>query len=179
MAFGAVGPMVPNFDRDSFSAAGGATRSDTWIDDAGIERQRTLVWLYNGTGAALVAGEPMVMRHDGDADVNPNVAVCTESPSGLTELVVVPINNTAIATWDWFCFWGYCEVFVNGDTTDCSKDDYLKMDVTVDNDALIEDTTTRTPNSCAIYSDDTAETDATPSARLVFLFGRPVEITAS
>lgn len=175
----AVGPMVPPLDRDSFSAAGGHLRADSWYDDAGIERARTLIWLYNGTGAALVALEPMVLRHDGDADVNPKVAVATESPVGVTEFVVAPLESLAIGVWGWFVIAGYTEVYVNGGTVDCAKDDYLKMDVTVDDDALANDGTTRTPNSCAIYSDDTSETDTTASTRLVFLFGRPVAITAS
>ncbi len=173
-----MGPMVPVFDRDSFAPAGGHIRAASFFDDAGIERQRHEIWLYNGTGAALVAGEPMVLRYDGDGDVNPAVAVCTESPVGVTEYVVVPLNATAIAGWDWFAIRGYTEAFVNGDTTNVAKDDWLKMDVTVDADAFIEDTTTRTPNSAAIYSDDTAEEDATPSLRLVYLLGTPVPITA-
>lgn len=174
----ATGPMVPVLDRDASSAAGGHLRADSWIDDAGIERGRTLVWLYNGTGVALVAGEPMVMRYDGDADVNPKVAVATESPVGVREYVVVPINNTAIATWDSCVISGYTEIFVNGNVTDCAKDDFLKLDVTLDDDAAVNDSTTRTPNSFAIYSDDTSETDATPSSRLVYMFGTPVPITA-
>lgn len=171
-------PMVPVFDRDSFSAAAGHMRADSWIDDAGVERQRTLIWLYNGTGAALVAGEPMVLRFDGDGDVNPKVAVCTESPVGVTEHVVVPLNATAIATWDWFAIRGYTEAYVNGGTLDVAKDDFLKVNVTTDNDAFIDDTTTRTPNSAAIYSDDTTQDSATAALRLVYLLGVPTPITA-
>lgn len=172
-------PIVPNLDRDAFTAAPGHERWDTWIDDAGIERSYKLKWLYNGTGAAVVAQEPMVLRHDGDADIPMAAAVCTESPPGVTELICVPIANHATATWGWYAVQGYVEIYVNGDTTDVTKDTFLKMDVTVDDDAAISDSTTRSPNSFAIYSDDTSETDATPSTRLVRMFGWPVPITAS
>lgn len=164
-------PMVPAFDTDAFTAYGGFQRWDTWIDDAGHTRAYLLEWLYNGAGVALVAGEPMKIVYDGDADTNPKVIVCTASPATTYERIAVPLTNLAAASWGWFAVKGYVEAYVNGGTVDVAKDDFLKVDISDDADAFVGDSTTRTTNSHAIYSDDTGETDTSASLRLVYLIG--------
>lgn len=162
--------MVPPLDLDSRQAAGGHERDYTWQDDAGYTRLARVVWLYNATGAAIVAGEVFVERWDGDADINPKAAAVTNSAAGVAERTVVAVEAVAIAGWGYFAVRGYIEASTHGGT-DADKDDYLKP--TTGQKYLVEDTTSQTANSVGIYSDDTSQTPASAANRLVYLFGQP------
>lgn len=168
--------MVAPLDLDALCASYGTTRDDSWTDDAGIVRWRRLKWLYNAMGAATTAGKVYRVSFDGDADVNPKVVACA-AIAGVYQEIAVGIDTCASAVGGWYAVEGYTEAEVNGDSTDVNKDDFLKIVAATDADAFVGNTTTRTANSHAIYSDDTAETDATPSNRLIWLLGWQAIIT--
>jgi hypothetical protein len=170
-------PIVPAFDRDAFTAAPGHVRADTMIDDEGYERQRSLKWLKNSTGAAVVIGRPYVVRHAGGGQEAFTVEKVAASPTDTVEEVVVAIEETADETFGWFCSDGFCEALVEGGT-DCTAGDYLSVDDDIVTDgAFKEDTTTRTKNSFAMYMDPTDETTGSAATlRLIKLLGEPAEI---
>lgn len=165
--------MVPCLDGDSLVAAGGTKRTATWYDDAGKARQRTEIWLYNAIGSVLVPGAVYLLAYDGDGDTNPKLAAC--AALAVYQEVVVVVNATPIGAWDWFAFEGYVEASCNGATA-LTKDDYLKVVAGTDADAFVDNTTARTVNSHAIYSDDEGQPSSTAN-RLVYLFGKAAIIT--
>lgn len=126
------------------------------------------VRLYNGTGAAMVAGRVYRISFDGDEETNPK-AVAVVTLANVYQHVCVALEATADAAWGWFAIQGYVDAFCNGDATDIAKDDFLTCNDATDDDAFIDDTTTRTVNSMAIACAD--ETDATPSLTKVYLLG--------
>lgn len=160
--------IVPALDGDSNVAAGGIKRQVSWRDDAGFTRNRVDRWLYNGAGAATVVGRVYRILYVGDADTNPKAATCA-AISGVYQEVAVAVEVIASAAWGWFAVEGYVMASVNGDSVDVAKGDFVKVVVATDDDAFVGNTTTRTANSHGIYSDDTSETDATPTNRLVYL----------
>lgn len=130
--------------------------------------------LYNGSGGATVAGRVYKIVYDGDEETTPKVVACTATAT-LLQHVAVATEATADATWGWFAIKGHYSVFVNGDATDVTKDDFLKITAATDDDAFIDDTTARTANSFAIATE--SETDATPSRIRVYLIGDPAVIS--
>lgn len=168
-------PIVPAFDQDAFSSAPGHVRSRTWIDDAGNTRTQSVKWLFNDLGAAAVVATPYVIRYNAEGNQNPSIAALAAAPTDTPEHVCVALTAVADQTWGYFVTEGFCEALVEGGT-DVTKGDYLSADASLA--AFKEDSTTRTKNSFAIYQDDTDETDTTPTARLIFLFGDANEILA-
>lgn len=167
-------PMVPILDGDSLKAHGGHERWDSWFDDAGYVRARKVKWLYNATGAACTVGLVYRIVYDGDGDVNPSVVACA-AISGVYQRVAVAIEATPASSWGYFAVEGYTEASCNG-TTALTKDDFLKIVEGTDTDSFIDNTTTRTNNSHALYSDDTGQPSSTAN-RLVYLLGEQAIIT--
>ncbi len=161
--------VIPHFDTLAFDSP-----------EAIEERSNTdgtkywVVRLYNGSGGAVTAGAVYKVVYDGDEETNPKVVACTATAT-LLQNVVVATEATADAAWGWFAFKGTYSVLCNGDATDISKDDFLKIVVATDADAFVDDTTARTVNSFAIACE--AETDATPSRIRVYLIGDPAVIS--
>jgi len=169
-------PMVPAFDQDAFSAAGGHVRSRTWIDDAGNVRSQNVKWLFNDTGGAAVLGKPYVIRLNAEGNQNPSIAAIAAAPTDTPEHIAVAISAVPDQTWGYFCTEGFVEALCDG-TTDLTKGDYVAVDVSLG--GFKEDTTTRTKNSFGIYQDDTDETtNATLTNRLIYLDGTANEILA-
>lgn len=125
------------------------------------------VRLYNGTGAAMVAGRVYRIAFDGDEETNPSAVACVTLAS-VYQNVVVALEDTAAASWGWFAIQGYCDAFVEG-TTDVAKDDFLTCNDATDDDAFIDDTTARTVNSFAIAC--AAQADNSAVLTRVYLFG--------
>ena len=171
-----AGPNMSGFDTLSFGPIPGYEEWKEYDQNGRFYKRR---WLYNACGAALAAGDVVVVNYDGDEETNPQVGVCAalavyqevavfkETASGGTSL--------ADATWGWFVVQGYVDAKCNGDSVDITKDDFLKIVAGTDADAFVDNTTARTTNSHAIACAD--ETDATPSVTLVYLFGRSAIIT--
>jgi hypothetical protein len=168
-----AGMPVPAFDQLAFTGGPGCRMGYT-LDTNNLIG--TKMRLYNGSGGACVAGRVYVIRYDGDEETNPKVVTCAASPATTPEHVAVAMDATASGAWGWFAVAGYASAFVNGDTVDVSKDDYLKVDVSDDDDAFVGNTSTRTANSFAIAT--AAETDATPSLATVYLLGDEALIAA-
>lgn len=126
------------------------------------------VRLYNGTGGTINKGECYRVAFDGDEETNPKAANVV-TLANVYQYVVVALADLADAVWGDFAIQGYCDAMCNGDSTDISKDDFLTVNDSTDDDAFIGDTTTRTVNSMAIAC--AAETDSTPSLTRVYLLG--------
>jgi hypothetical protein len=163
--------MVPAFDSLAFTASPGCTQQGTNSDNTAYTKK----WLYNATGVALVAGRIFKVVYDGDEETNPKVIVCTASPATTPEEVAVALAAVPAASWAWFAVQGYVNAYVNGDSVDVAKDDFLKIVVGTDDDAFVGNTTTRTTNSHAIATE--AETTATPASHRVYLLGDPALLT--
>jgi hypothetical protein len=87
--------------------------------------------------------------------------------------LVVASAAYADQTWGWYTFAGYCDALVDGDATDVTKDDYLKIVAGTNADAFIDDTTSRTADSAAIAC---ADNTATQALTKVFLLGDPCDV---
>lgn len=157
--------MVPGFDFDAFTGQPGHTIARQNDDGSTYLAQ----WLYNATGAAVVAGRAYKRSYSGVATTQPS-AVAIVTLASVYQKVCVALEATASAAWGYFAVEGYVDAFVNGDATDVTAGDFLTVNDATDDDAFIDNTTTRTVNSMAIYTDTTDETDATPTLRRVYLF---------
>lgn len=171
--------VVPPFDDAAFVALPGTYREREFYDSGGTKRWQKLRYLYNGLGAAAVAGAVYLVEFDGDPTKNPKVVACDASAANTYEHVAVGLNASADAGFDWYVVEGYCMASCNGDATDLTRGDWLKVTVGTDADAFIEAAAggDKTANTHAIYCDSTDETDATPTNRLVYLLGTGAVIT--
>lgn len=130
--------------------------------------------LCNKSGGDTVVGRVYKVVYDGDEETNPKAVACTATATVLQHVVIAQ-EVLADGAFGWFTIQGYCDAFVNGDSTDVTKDDFLKIVAATDDDAFVDDTTARTANSFAIACAD--ETDATPSLTRIYLFGDPAVIS--
>ncbi len=162
------------FDDQAFAKRAGFERWENYPAVNGQMLPRKLKFLYNGTGGALTPGNVYQMIYDGDVGLNPAVqAVATQT---IALPLCVAKDATPAASFGWFVTEGYCEALCDGNAVDCDKDDYLTG---INAQAFFRQeaaATVRTAKTVAIYADPTAETDATPSTRLVYLLGYPVTV---
>jgi hypothetical protein len=142
--------MVPPFDTLAFSAAPGYEMAYTNSDNT-LGRKR---WLYNGTGAATVAGKFYTILEDGDEETGPKV-IAADAVATVQRECCVAEAAVASGAFGWFFIEGWCSAYVEG-TTDVAKDDYLKIAVgagpTDAAFAAIKDGTSETQASVAISS---------------------------
>jgi hypothetical protein len=157
--------MVVSRDTLSLESPGAVRRAAYQGSDEGLYNIQ--VRLCNKTGGATVAGRVYKLAYDGDEETNPK-AVAVVTLANVYQKVVVAMEVIADGSFGWFCYQGYCDAFCEG-TTDVDKDDFLTCNDATDDDAFIEDTTTRTVNSMAIAC--AVQASATPTLTRIYLFG--------
>jgi hypothetical protein len=162
-------PLLGALQRDSLSEdTPGAVRVVRNSDGT----YQSQIRLYNGTGGAMVAGRVYVLSYDGDEETNPKCG--TPATLAIYQHVVVAINATASATWDWFAIQGYVDALVEG-TTDVAKDDFLEVLNT--ETSFKKDGAAKTVNSPAIACAAQAA-DSSVLTR-VYLFGERILVAAA
>ena len=152
-----------------------ASLFNTYITSAGVQTGEPQEWvrLFNDTGAAAVVGRPYIIIHDGDEEENPKAATPASTAAGANTYVVVAMEAVADQDWGWYCWRGYVDAMVDGDSTDVTKDDYLLVANAAT--AFTDNTTTRTAQSAAIACEDNTGAAA---LKKIYLFGDPVDVTA-
>lgn len=168
-AAGAI--LVPGFDTLSFSATPGSER---WAENSDGTRYK-LRYLNNGlaAAAATVIGTVYAVTYDGDEETNPKVIAC--AALAVYQEVAVATAVIVNGQFGWFAVQGYFDTFINGNTVDIAKDDFLKIVAGTDAGSFVGNTTTRTTNSHAIATE--AETGIPAVRHRVFLIGERAIIT--
>lgn len=131
-----------------------------------------VVRAYNGTGSALTAGRPYLLRYDGDEETNPTVIV-PATATAVVNYVVFATEAVPAASFGWFVINGWYSVLTNGSGSAIAKDDALE--VLNSGVALVLDASYGA-NTCAIAG--AASTGAADSTR-VFVLGERVSVQAS
>lgn len=156
------------FQRDTLSETHpAATR--VMRDSNGLYRKE--IWLYNAYASAIPAGQPCLIRYDGDEETNPFV-VSGAAASGAVavERLVVASASIAATSWGWFVYEGYCEALIEG-TTDVAKDHLLRFTVQKPT-GLCRDGTAAVPlvSTCAVARE--AQTNATATLADVYIINK-------
>jgi hypothetical protein len=151
----------------------GQVRLVSYTTSAGVETNepQRQVRLFNDTGAACVKGGVYMVGFDATEEQNPKIEVCAAVT--VNRQLVVAVEATADQTWGWFAYAAYVDALVDGDTTDISAGDYLKIVAGTNPDAFIDDSTSRTADSAAIAMEANTGTQALTK---VFLFGDPCDV---
>jgi len=131
---------------------------------AGIEIQiggKRYISAYNETGTATVVGEVVVIAY---AEAYTTKAVVT-AKSAVLARTAVSLAIAADHVLGWYQYAGEAEALVDGDTTDVSAGDFLKI---YDTDtAFIQDGAARTAHSAAVAIDANASTAALKTVMLI------------
>jgi hypothetical protein len=131
------------------------------------------VWLYNGTGGALVAGRPYIVK-SGSTKALPQTVLAPSAAVAFPVTIVFPTTALADATWGWFTFAGYSDDIVLVKGTGVAAGRYLKVSGG-DPTALLDDGTALTASSIG-HAFQTGLAGA--ATKQVLLYGVRVQVAA-
>lgn len=102
-----------------------------------VEGERTEIKLYNGSGDTVKGGVYRV-SFTGTEETQPQIVDIAAAVT-VDEYYVVSLKIVPDATFAWFAIQGYVDALVDGDTTDVTAGDSLKMTAATSANALTID----------------------------------------